>query len=58
MIADISENGSGHEALLGDPWQLPESKRFGLHEFAAADLDGNRFRVFYDYAAEERERAR
>lgn len=35
----------------------PESKSFGLHEFTAADLDGNRFRVFYDFASEERERA-
>jgi uncharacterized glyoxalase superfamily protein PhnB len=28
----------------------PESKPWGLHEFTAADLDGNLFRVFYDYA--------
>ena len=33
----------------------PESKPFGLHEFTAADLDGNRFRVFYDFATPERE---
>jgi catechol 2,3-dioxygenase-like lactoylglutathione lyase family enzyme len=36
----------------------PESKPWGLHEFTAADPDGNRFRVFYDFATPERERAR
>ena len=35
----------------------PESKPFGLHEFTAADPDGNRFRVFHDFATPERERA-
>lgn len=40
--------------LLSDP----ESKPWGLHEFTAADMDGNRFRVFYDFATPERERAR
>ena len=39
--------------LLSDP----ESKPWGLHEFTAADPDGNRFRVFYDFATPERERA-
>jgi hypothetical protein len=32
----------------------PESKPWGLHEFTAADLDGNLFRVFYDFATAER----
>lgn len=27
----------------------PESKPWGLHEFMAQDLDGNLFRVFYDF---------
>jgi uncharacterized glyoxalase superfamily protein PhnB len=27
----------------------PESKPWGLHEFMAKDLDGNLFRVFYDF---------
>lgn len=40
--------------LLSDP----ESKPWGLHEFTAADPDGNQFRVFYDFATPERERAR
>jgi len=30
----------------------PESKPWHLHEFTAADLDGNRIRVFYDFAWE------
>jgi uncharacterized glyoxalase superfamily protein PhnB len=34
----------------------PESKSWGLHEFTAADPDGNLFRVFYDVATPERER--
>ena len=38
--------------LLSDP----ESKPYGLHEYTAADPDGNRFRVFYDFATPERER--
>jgi predicted lactoylglutathione lyase len=29
----------------------PESKPWGLHEFTAADLDGNLLRVFYDFSA-------
>jgi predicted lactoylglutathione lyase len=32
----------------------PESKSWGLHEFTAADVDGNLFRVFYDFATPER----
>jgi len=32
----------------------PESKPGGLHEFTAADLDGNLFRVFYDFGTPER----
>ena len=31
----------------------PESKPWGLHEFTAADLDGNLFRVFYDFGTPE-----
>ena len=36
----------------------PASKAWGLHEFTAADLDGNLLRVFYDFATAEREGAR
>jgi len=32
----------------------PESKPWGLHEFTAADPDGNLFRVFHDFATPER----
>jgi uncharacterized glyoxalase superfamily protein PhnB len=32
----------------------PESKSWGLHEFMATDLDGNLFRVFYDFGTAER----
>lgn len=28
----------------------PESKPWNLHEFTVADLDGNLFRVFYDFS--------
>ena len=34
----------------------PESKPWGLHEFIAADRDGNLFRVFHDFATPERDR--
>jgi len=34
----------------------PESKPWGLHEFTVADPDGNLFRVFYDFATEQREK--
>ncbi len=30
----------------------PEAKPWNLHEFTCADLDGNLFRVFYDFAWE------
>jgi len=33
----------------------PESKPWGLHEFTVADLDGNLFRIFHDFATPERE---
>jgi uncharacterized glyoxalase superfamily protein PhnB len=32
-----------------------ESKPWGLHEFTAADPDGNLFRVFYDFATPQSE---
>jgi predicted lactoylglutathione lyase len=33
----------------------PESKPWYLHEFTAADPDGNQFRVFYDFGPPGRE---
>jgi hypothetical protein len=35
----------------------PEAKPWGLHEFMAVDLDGNLFRVFYDFGTHLRTRA-
>lgn len=43
---------SGRQAKVVSP---PESKSWGLHEFTAADPDGNLIRVFYDFATPERE---
>jgi predicted lactoylglutathione lyase len=40
------------EARIVSP---PESKPWNLHEFTVADLDGNLFRVFYDFTWESRE---
>ena len=34
---------------------VPETKPYGLHEFRAADLDGNFFRVFYDFVTPQPE---
>ena len=34
----------------------PESKPWGIHEFLTEDLDGNVFRIFYDFATPEREK--
>jgi uncharacterized glyoxalase superfamily protein PhnB len=31
----------------------PESKPWNLHEFTVADLDGNLFRVFYDFTRDK-----
>lgn len=38
---------NGRGARIVSP---PESKPWKLHEFTASDLDGNRFRVFYDFS--------
>lgn len=38
-------NGSGAKII-----SPPESKPWKLHEFTASDLDGNLFRVFYDFS--------
>lgn len=35
----------------------PQSKPWGLHEFFAADPDGNQIRVFHDFATPQREAA-
>jgi predicted lactoylglutathione lyase len=44
---------SGSQAKIVSPL---EAKPWGLHEFTVEDLDGNLFRVFYDFATPEREK--
>lgn len=39
------------DARITDP---PAAKPYKLYEFFAQDIDGNTFRVFYDFAWEER----
>ena len=52
-VNDLYQLWSDRKAKL---ISAPESKPWGLHEFTAADPDGNLFRVFYDYATPEREK--
>ena len=52
-VDDLYRQSSDSKANL---ISTPESKPWGLHEFTAADPDGNLFRVFYDFATPERER--
>jgi uncharacterized glyoxalase superfamily protein PhnB len=49
-VNDLFRLWSSSEAKLISE---PESKPWGLHEFMAADLDGNLFRVFYDFGTPE-----
>ena len=53
-VDDLYEAWRATNAVL---LSAPESKPWGLHEFTAADPDGNQFRVFYDFATPDRERA-
>lgn len=46
-VDELYREWSGRTARL---LSAPESKPWGLHEFLAADLDGNLFRVFHDFA--------
>jgi len=50
-VDDLYRRWSASSASL---ISAPESKPWGLHEFTAADPDGNLFRVFYDFATPER----
>ena len=52
-VDELYRAWSASEARL---LSAPESKSWGLHEFTAADLDGNLFRVFYDFATPKRAR--
>jgi uncharacterized glyoxalase superfamily protein PhnB len=49
----LFEVWSGNEAKIVS---LPESKAWGLYEFTVSDIDGNLFRVFYDFATPQRQR--
>ena len=50
-VDDLYETWSRGEARLVS---RPESKPWKLYEFKVADLDGNMFRVFYDFSWENR----
>ena len=45
-VNDLHSDWRGRGAAIV---AVPESKPYGLHEFRGADLDGNVFRVFYDF---------
>ena len=52
-LASKADVDALHELWRGNEVRIiaaPESKPWGLHEFIAADPDGNRLRVFYDFA--------
>ena len=51
-VDELHGQWSGRSAKIISP---PESKPWKLHEFTAADLDGNLLRVFYDFAWETAE---
>jgi predicted lactoylglutathione lyase len=46
-VDELHEIWSAAEASITSP---PDSKPWKLHEFTASDLDGNLFRVFYDFS--------
>jgi uncharacterized glyoxalase superfamily protein PhnB len=51
-VNDLHSDWSGRGAtIVADP----ETKPYGLHEFRATDLDGNVFRVFYDFVTPQTE---
>ena len=53
QVNELYRIWSANQAKIVSP---PDSKPWGLHEFTAADMDGNLFRIFYDFATSERER--
>ena len=48
-VEALYEIWSSSEAKIISP---PESKPWKLHEFTASDMDGNQFRVFYDFSSD------
>jgi catechol 2,3-dioxygenase-like lactoylglutathione lyase family enzyme len=55
-IGEVDELHSAWRASSAVLLSEPEAKPWGLHEFTAADPDGNRFRVFHDFATPKRAR--
>jgi predicted lactoylglutathione lyase len=53
QVNELHKIWSARQVKIVSP---PESKPWGLHEFTAADPDGNLFRIFHDFATPERER--
>jgi predicted lactoylglutathione lyase len=49
---EVDDLYAAWESLGARLLSRPESKPWHLHEFTAADLDGNVLRVFYDFAWE------
>lgn len=49
-VDELYEIWKGAEARIISP---PESKPWKLHEFTVSDLDGNLFRVFYDFSRDD-----
>ena len=49
-VDELYERWNAGEARIVSP---PESKPWKLHEFTASDLDGNLFRVFYDFSRDQ-----
>jgi predicted lactoylglutathione lyase len=47
VVDELYEIWNAAEARIISP---PASKPYKLHEFTASDLDGNLFRVFYDFS--------
>jgi predicted lactoylglutathione lyase len=46
-VDELYQIWNSGEARIVSP---PDSKAWKLHEFTASDLDGNLFRVFYDFS--------
>jgi predicted lactoylglutathione lyase len=49
-VDELYEIWSAGEARIISP---PESKPWKLHEFTVSDLDGNLYRVFYDFSRDD-----
>ena len=49
-VEELYEIWKASGAKINSP---PESKPWKLHEFTAFDVDGNMFRVFYDFSRDE-----